>query len=70
MIAAANAPILTVGETDDFIDNGGIIRFIKIGNRIHFQINPDAAERLSLKVSSRLLHLAEVVKPHGREDVR
>jgi len=60
--AAANAPILTVGEADDFIDDGGMVRFVKTGGRIHFQINPDAAQRVSLKVSSRLLRLADIVR--------
>ena len=61
--AAANSPILTVGETDSFINEGGIIRFVRSGGRIHFQINPDAAERASLRVSARLLRLADIVRP-------
>ncbi|HEY2379734.1 MAG TPA: YfiR family protein [Terriglobia bacterium] len=65
--AVDDDPILTVGESDDFIDNGGIIRFIKTGGRIHFQINPDAAERVSLKISARLLRLAEIVRPRPRQ---
>jgi len=60
--AAENASILTVGESEDFIAKGGMIRFTEKGNRLHFQINPDAAERASLKVSSRLLRLADVVR--------
>jgi hypothetical protein len=63
--AATKAPILTVGETDDVINAGGIIRFIESGHRIRFAINPDAAERASLKVSSRLLRLADIVRPRG-----
>jgi hypothetical protein len=66
LAAAASAPILTVGETDNFINDGGIIRFVNVGGRIHFQINPDAAARVSLKVSSRLLRLAEIVRPGQR----
>ena len=60
---ANNHPILTVGDTDNFIDRGGIIRFIKSGGRIHFQINPDAAGRAGLQLSSKLLRLAEIVRP-------
>ena len=67
--AAANSPILTVGETDDFINEGGIIHFVKSGSRIHFQINPDAAERASLRVSARLLRLADIVRPRQRAGV-
>ena len=68
--AAGAAPILTVGETEEFINNGGIIRFTETGHRVHFQINPDAAERVSLKVSSRLLRLADIVRPRTRLGVR
>jgi len=66
LTAAANAPILTVGETEDFINEGGMIRFTKTAGRIRFQINPDAADRASLKVSSRLLRLADIVHPRQR----
>src|SRR5262249_11417811 len=61
--AAKNLPILTVGEFQDFIKVGGMIRFIASGGRIRFEINPDAIQRASLKVSSRLLRLADVVRP-------
>lgn len=62
LMAAATAPVLTVGETADFIDAGGIIRFTESGHRIRFEINPDAADRASLRVSSRLLRLADIVR--------
>jgi hypothetical protein len=60
------APILTVGETEDFINNGGMIRFVESGHRIQFQVNTEAAERASLKLSSKLLRLAEIVRPKGK----
>jgi len=63
LMAAANSPVLTVGETPDFITAGGIIRFTESGHRIRFEINPDAADRASLRVSSRLLRLADIVRP-------
>jgi hypothetical protein len=61
--AAANQPILTVGDNPDFINQGGIIRFVTAGGKVRFQINPEAATRASLKISSRLLNLAEIVGP-------
>ena len=64
--AVAKAPVLTVGEGHDFLQSGGIIRFLKSGNRIRFEINPDAAARASLRFSSRLLRLAEISKIPGR----
>jgi hypothetical protein len=60
--AAKALPILTVGETPEFLSSGGIVRFTKIANRIHFEINPTAAERVSLAISSRLLRLADIVR--------
>jgi len=65
LMAAANEPVLTVGERADFIAAGGIIRFTESGHRIRFEINPDAADRASLRVSSRLLRLADIVRARG-----
>ena len=57
-----NAPILTIGETGGFAKSGGIINFTIENNSIRFEVNPDAAERARLKISSQLLKLARVVK--------
>jgi hypothetical protein len=51
---------LTVGDTEDFVAVGGMIAFKKEGNRVRFQINPDAAMRAGLRISSKLLRLAIV----------
>lgn len=61
--AAANKPILTVGEAENFIDLGGMIRFTIVAHRVRFEINPDAAEQASLRVSSRLLRVADIAHP-------
>ena len=50
--------VLTVGETDRFIETGGMINFVAEGNKIRFQINEVAAESAGLKISSKLLSLA------------
>lgn len=64
LTAAAGMPILTVGETPDFIERGGIIRFyLDSGNNVRFEINRAAAERANLRISSRLLQLARLVDP-------
>lgn len=54
----ALAPVLTVGETDPFLNDGGIVRFFVEANRIRFQINAKAADQRGLKISSQLLSLA------------
>jgi hypothetical protein len=54
-------PVLTVGETEQFVADGGMIGFSLEGNKIRFEINLDAAEKAKLKISSRLLSLAKKV---------
>jgi hypothetical protein len=51
--------ILTVGESDQFIENGGMINFIIQGQKIRFKINAELARNAGLKISSKLLSLAE-----------
>lgn len=59
-----NAPILTVGEADDFLDTGGMIQFLMEGNKIRFSINRRAAEQANLTISSQMLLLAKrVIEP-------
>lgn len=50
--------VLTVGETDNFLDRGGIINLVNIGGTIRFQVNLSAARRERLTISSKLLQLA------------
>lgn len=54
--------VLSVSEIDGFAEQGGIINFISEHNKVRFEINPDAARRLGLNISSELLKLAKVVK--------
>jgi hypothetical protein len=56
-------PVLTVGDTPGFCEDGGIINLELADNRVHFQINLEAAEQARLVVSSQLLSLASIV--HG-----
>ncbi len=62
----ATKPVLTIGENEDFLRNGGIIRLTKVANRIRFDINAASARRAGLEISSRLLRLAETVEGQGR----
>ena len=54
--------VLVVGEMDRFVQRGGIINFIRVKNKIRFEINPDAAEHVGLKISSKLLRLANIIR--------
>jgi hypothetical protein len=53
--------VLTVGEIESFSRLGGIINFYLDGNKVRFEINPAAAQRQGLKLSSQLLNLGKVV---------
>jgi YfiR/HmsC-like len=63
-------PVLTVGETDNFLSNGGMIRFHLDEDKIRFDINLDGAESSHLKISSRLLLLATSVTQSSTADRR
>ena len=53
-----NTSILTVSETDGFIQAGGMVNFLIQDSKIRFQISDEAAKKAGLKVSSKLLSLA------------
>ena len=50
--------VLTVSETDQFIESGGMVNFVPDASKIRFQINNEAAKAAGLKISSKLLSLA------------
>ena len=54
--------ILTVGEAEDFTANGGVINFKLKDARVRIEIDTGAAERAKLRISSKLLSLAEIVR--------
>lgn len=58
--------VLLVGETEGFASAGGAIQFVLDQNRVRFAINPDAASRAGLKISSKLLALATIVHDGAR----
>jgi len=54
--------VLTVAEMSQFALNGGMIQFTLIDRQVQFDINLDAASHGGLKISSRLLALARIVR--------
>ncbi|MGA2114316.1 MAG: YfiR family protein [Bryobacteraceae bacterium] len=58
--------ILTVGESASFASEGGVINFKIEGERVRIQINVDAAERAKVRISAKLLSLAQIVKETPR----
>jgi len=60
------SPVLLVGESDNFLEQGGMVNLVPKNRKIRLQINLAAARQAHLKISSRLLVAADVVK--GKEN--
>jgi YfiR/HmsC-like len=55
--------VLTVGQSDQFIPLGGMINLALRNSTIELEIDPDASNAAGLKISSRLLVVARLIKP-------
>ena len=55
--------ILTVGESRDFLRQGGMILLANEGGKVRLKINLEAVQAAELSVSSKLLRLADVSGP-------
>jgi hypothetical protein len=53
---------LVVGESEEFIEQGGMIGFVNKQGKIKLQINLKTIKQSGLKVSAKLLEVAELVK--------
>ncbi len=53
--------VLLVGESPQLANQGGIIIFKQVGDKLRFEINMAAADRSGLKISSQLQKLASAV---------
>jgi hypothetical protein len=58
----AGSGVLTVGESEAFAQQGGIITFVREGETLRFVINMDSAERAGLKISAQLQKLAKTIR--------
>jgi hypothetical protein len=54
--------VLTVSDTDGFVNEGGIVNFKILENRTRYEINNSAAQKAGLKFSPELLERAVSVK--------
>ena len=55
--------ILTVSDLEDFAQDGGVICFVLVDNKIRLRVNLDAAKQAGLTLSSKLLRPAQIVGP-------
>jgi hypothetical protein len=54
--------VLSVGETPGFTADGGVINFKLEDGKVRFEIDVEAAGRERLRISSKLLSLAQIAK--------
>jgi hypothetical protein len=57
-----------VGESDGFVQQGGMIGFVLEEDKLQFNVNLGAARAAQLKISSKLLSLANflIVSSQGK----
>jgi len=56
-------PVLVVTDAADRVPEGSVINFVPVANKLRFDIALAAAERMRLRISSRLLAVARKVLP-------
>jgi hypothetical protein len=61
-VARANA-VLVVTEVGNALEEGSVINFRAVDHRIRFEVSLEAADNSRLRLSSRLLAVAENVQP-------
>jgi len=57
--------VLTVGDDYSFALNGGMVGLVRTGDHIQMMINLEVAQQSGLKISSRVLSLAAIVRTSG-----
>lgn len=57
-------PVLTVGDTEGFVESGIIMNFVIREKKVRFEVNLVSAQKARLKIRAKLLRLAaKVVQP-------
>ena len=59
---AADRPVLPVGDGGHFVRQGGVLRVFFVESRLRLEINTTTAARTGLKLSSKMLGLARLVR--------
>jgi hypothetical protein len=60
-----DAPVFTASDLDRFAELGGILQLFVEGGKMRFAINPASVLRARLRISSKVMALAKVVKDDG-----
>lgn len=60
--AVQNRSIVSVGESDEFLNSGGMIVLASVQNKVRLRINLPAVRAGGVSMSSKLLRLADIVQ--------
>jgi hypothetical protein len=60
---APTQPLLVVCEWESALDSGAVVNFLRGDGRVRFEVALDAAERRGLRISPRMLAVAQLVRP-------
>lgn len=60
--AVPRSGLLSIGESESFARQGGIINFVLEGENIRFEINMGQADSAGVKISAQLQKLARIVR--------
>jgi hypothetical protein len=63
LAAVKGQPLLVVTESENALQQGSVINFVPVGDKLRFDVALPPAERARLKISSRLLAVARKVVP-------
>lgn len=63
-------PVITVGESKNFVDDGGIFNFLPQTKKAGFEVNLAAGKRAKITISSKLLRIAKRIKEGQGDDSR
>lgn len=59
--------LLLVGDMEEYAQQGGMINFVLRNETVTIEINVDALNRVGIKINSRLLNIARIVRSGRRE---
>ena len=55
--------VLTVGDSEMFVQEGGMIGLVTVGEQVQIRVSLEGAQQAQLKISSRLLNIATLIPP-------
>jgi hypothetical protein len=61
--AAPSQPLLIVCDWEGALEGGAVVNFLRGDGRVRFEVALDAAERRGLRISARMLAVAQSVRP-------